>query len=58
MIKRFADWLETMSVGFILAGIFQQILSGKFNEGFIAVGVGGGFFIFSLLLTYIDNKKK
>ena len=40
MFKRLADWLEKMSVGFIVAAIFQQILVGKVIGGIILVGVG------------------
>ena len=58
MIKRLADWLETMSVGFILAAIFQQILAGKLKIGFIIFRIGCSFFIISLILTYIESHKK
>lgn len=57
MIKRLADWLEKMSIGLILAGIFQQILAGKKKEGYIILGIGSGCLILSLVLTYIEIKR-
>ena len=57
MFKRLADWLEKMSVGFIVAAIFQQILVGKVIGGIILVGVGVVCIILSLYLTYIHNQK-
>ena len=55
MVKRFADWLEKLSVGLILVSLFQHVWEGSFIQGLVALIVGIAALLISIWLTTLEE---